>query len=86
MTDNPHAHYTKPGDLPDEDAYRRGFQQGVFVALLARQLCSINKVKRWYDAVSNWRYNSTHAKRTPPPLPFDRSKISELDRRMAGIE
>ncbi len=87
MTDdrNPHAHDTKPGDLPEEDAYRRGFQQGIHAALIARQVCPLNKVKHWYDDISDWRYKSTHAKRTPPPLPYDRSSISDLDKYLAGI-
>jgi hypothetical protein len=64
--ENPHAHHT---DGPiDEDAYRRGFQQGSEAALEAIKAgMPRRRLERWRMAIYRWRFMRSHKKRTPPP-------------------
>jgi hypothetical protein len=64
--DNPHSHNT---DGPiDEDAYRRGFQQGSEAALEAIKVgVSRRRIERWRMAIYRWRFERTHKKRIEPP-------------------
>jgi hypothetical protein len=66
IAENPHAHHT---DGPvDEDAFRRGFQQGVEIAL--RGIASgvaAHRLERWRMAIFRWRFMRTHKQRIEPP-------------------
>jgi hypothetical protein len=85
LDDNPHSHCTD-GSI-DEDAYRRGFQQGSVIALKAiKDGIHPKRLERWRMAVYRWRFMRSHKKRTPAPLPhaitrreriaYDRAMIS----------
>jgi hypothetical protein len=64
--DNPHSHHTD-GSV-DEDAYRRGFQQGSEMALRAVEAgISARDLERWRSAVYRWRFKVSHKKRVQPP-------------------
>jgi hypothetical protein len=66
--DNPHAHTSPILGPPDEDAYRRGFQQGVMAALDAvEQGCPPGRLAKWKDAIYRWRFDASHKKRVPHP-------------------
>jgi phytoene dehydrogenase-like protein len=64
---NPHAHDDTDGPA-DEDAYRRGFQQGAEEALRALDRGTPRaRLKRWQTQVYDWRFLKSHKRRTPPP-------------------
>lgn len=63
---NPHSHRS---DGPiDEDAYRRGFQQGFETALqgIANGIAA-RRLERWRMAIYRWRFMRTHKQRIEPP-------------------
>jgi hypothetical protein len=52
----------------DEDAYRRGFQQGAFAVLeMLQEDVSPRRSDSWWAAVYDWRFNCSHKERTRPP-------------------
>ena len=66
---NPHRHTTD--GTPEEDAYRRGFQQGAQAAIDALEF-HIGEdmtylIRRWWDAVYDWRFNASHKTMLEPP-------------------
>jgi hypothetical protein len=66
QTDNPHAHHTN--GPADEEAYRRGFQQGAHMVLQAIESgVPPHRLERWSMAVYRWRFMRSHKKRIPPP-------------------
>jgi hypothetical protein len=66
MTNNPHVYHTDGS--ADEDAYRRGFQQGASAVLeMLQNDVSPTRSDRWWAAVYDWRFNCSHKKRARPP-------------------
>jgi hypothetical protein len=65
---NPHSHHVEADGLEDEDAYRRGFQQGSEATLRAVERGATGpRLKRWRAAIYRWRFQTTHKKRIEPP-------------------
>ena len=66
-------------ELACEQAYRRGFAQGAYLALRqVRQGHSEARLARWFESVTRWRYNlrwvkavytNEQFKALPPELP-----------------
>ena len=77
---NIHAHYT---DGPaDEDAYRRGFQQGAHAAVEALQRgLPPYLVERWMMEIYRWRFQKTHKKRFEAPRAPTVEECAALGRR-----
>ena len=66
MMSNPHSHHTD--GTAEEDAYRRGFDQGSHAVIAAIiDGASLEEIKRWKTSVSKWRHDRTHHKMTEPP-------------------
>jgi hypothetical protein len=67
---NPHSHCESDGP-DDEQAYRRGFDHGMSMALDLPWVTVTRRKRhdRWLRAVYRWRHMQTHLYRTPPPEP-----------------
>jgi hypothetical protein len=66
-SDNDHAHDTDGPE--DEDAYRRGFQQGSEFAFRAIEGgASSMLLAKWRKAIYRWCFDVTHKKRHSPPV------------------
>lgn len=53
----------------EEDAYRRGFDQGSFVAVQAfDKKIAKNKITKWREKVHAWRWNSKEGMTFPPDI------------------
>jgi hypothetical protein len=81
ISHNPHAHHT---DGPaDEDAYRRGYQQGAWHALQAfKAKVPAWLLEEWAQAIYRWRFELTQSKRHPAPeLNYAKQAVVEFDKR-----
>jgi hypothetical protein len=80
VAENPHSHHTN-GPI-DEDAYRRGYQQGAYHALRAVDAAVSNhQLSRWEKAIVRWRFKVTHKSRIPAPeINCQAGRVVEFDR------